>query len=270
MKKPKRRAAPPKPIPEPVPLLTFEEARDGILSPWFSGADLAAGTRIADAKGAAAHGLLAALNVNEGQRGVVRILVQSAEQKREVINFLTAFLSDEPRLKRLLKRATPDTFHLHGNVSIHVDANSARLGKDVIAQIVLDPTADAPIGSVWIEPGETKADAAARCGWKPEQVSQLMSIRWLDPARGEVATPIQHPLDPPIEAGPPVDRDHAAHGRDHGAQSAPAPSSRAVPPDPADLAAAEQKWNEACRELERERERQKIADHFSRIRQRGV
>ena len=97
------------------------------------GKDLAAGTRIADAKGAAAHGLLAALNVNEGQRGVVRILVQSAEQKREVINFLTAFLSDEPRLKRLLKRATPDTFLLHGNISIHVDANSARLGKDVIS-----------------------------------------------------------------------------------------------------------------------------------------
>ena len=227
MKKPRRKAAPPKPIPEPAPLLTYEEAIAGVLKPWFDGKDLGAGTRIANTRDAAVRGLLAALNVNEGQRGVVRILVQSAEQRREVINFLTAFLTDEPRLKRLLKRSTPDTFFLNGGISIVVDANAVRLGKDVIAQIVLDPSADEAIASVWwYSEDETREQCAVRHGYKPEDVPNLRLIRWRTPAEQAAAEP---PLwDVTTEPGPPVDKTSSPSSAPSSPSSAPDPIDRAI------------------------------------------
>ena len=87
--------------------LTFEQAIAGVLSPWFDkDVDLGAGTRIATAKDAAAHAFVAAMNTDDSQRGTVRVLVTSAEEKREIHGYLTAFFADAPQLKqmRLLRR----------------------------------------------------------------------------------------------------------------------------------------------------------------------
>ena len=58
-----------------------------------------------------------------------------------------------------------------------------------------------PVAHLWREPGETQEECCVRHGYDPSHVGQIMFIRWLDPTRGEVATPIQHPLDPVIELG---------------------------------------------------------------------
>lgn len=70
---------------------------------------------------------MACLNTHAGQRGVVRILVRSADEKRSVRNFVDAFLLDEPRLKPMVKRMMPEKVILHGGISLVIDSNDVRL-----------------------------------------------------------------------------------------------------------------------------------------------
>jgi hypothetical protein len=147
------------------PLLTLEGVTSGVLAPWFSGENLADGDRVATPKEA-------------------------------------AFFSDAPPLKKLIKKLAPDAFHLHGGLSIVCDTNDVRLGKDVIAQIVLDPAANEAIGSVWLNDGETKEQAAVRAGYDVAQVPQLRFIRWMTHEESAKA-PLPHWDDP--EPGPPKD-----------------------------------------------------------------
>jgi hypothetical protein len=77
-------------------------------------------------KEAAARAVLAALNSPEGAKGKVRILVVTNEDKRLVKNFLDAFLSDVPALKRMVRKVAQDgSVFFHGGVSIGIDTNEA-------------------------------------------------------------------------------------------------------------------------------------------------
>jgi hypothetical protein len=62
---------------------------------------------------------------------------------------------------------------------------------------------NAPLGYVWLRAGESREQGCIRLGYDPALADRIAYYRWLDPALGEVAPPIQHPLDPIVEAGPP-------------------------------------------------------------------
>jgi hypothetical protein len=181
--------------------LTLDEIKETLLSAWYSGAELAAGVRVVDAKEAATHAVMAVLNVTEGQRGVVRVLAPTPETKRSIMNYLTAYFADEPRLKSLVSKATPDGFALSGGIRVSVDTTDARLVRDAVATIVLDPTANEAIGHVWHEPDETREECAIRHGYDASQVSQLSFIRWLRPGEGPAVAPsVFEPGPPPEDA----------------------------------------------------------------------
>ena len=92
--------------------LSFEEACKTIFSAWYDGKDLAAGDRVATPKDAAARAVVAALNAADGAKGTIRILVQTAEQKRLTRNYLDAFLLDQPRLAPMVRKMAPELISL--------------------------------------------------------------------------------------------------------------------------------------------------------------
>jgi hypothetical protein len=113
-------------------------------------------------------------------------------------------LLDEPRLKKMVKRMTPDAIHLHGGIAITVDTNDVRLARDAIATVVLDPMADKPLATLWLNDGETREEAAARAGYDPADAARLRFVRWLTPDEIAAAAP-SYPWDEANEPGPPKD-----------------------------------------------------------------
>jgi hypothetical protein len=234
-----------------APLLTLDGLCSGALAPWFSGESIAAGDRVATPKEAAARAVLAAPNSPEGAKGKVRILVVTNEDKRLVKNFLDAFLSDVPALKRMVRKVAQDgSVFLHGGVSIVIDTNEARLAKDSIATIILDERANEAIASIWRDQDETEEECAVRHGYDASQVSQLRFIRWLRPGERPASEPVKPTPDGRVEAGPPDDARH-------GAQDARAPDH--------DRLAQEQRYREAVARLERERINEKLAEGYRRM-----
>jgi hypothetical protein len=154
-------------------------------------------------------------------------------------------------LKAMLKKATPDAFHLNGGTTISVETNSARLAKNTIATITLDPTVLEAIASIWWDSeDETREEAAIRAGYTADQVPQLRFIRWLRTGESGVS-PYAKPA--PLDPGPPEDRDHAAQDRDHAAQD--------PGPDPAAVA----RYRKAVEEREREIVNDKLRDGLNKI-----
>jgi hypothetical protein len=57
---------------------------------------------------------------------------------------------------------------------------------------------NAPLTTLWIDQGQSKAEACIRSGYDPSQLDRIRFVRWLDPALGEAAPP-----PAPAEHGPP-------------------------------------------------------------------
>ena len=79
-----------------------------------------------------------------------------------------------------------------------------------------------------------------------------MFIRWLTPEEAKVAPPIQHPLDPIIEAGPP---DEAPGVTDTSPQPDPDPRQ----PDLEQMIAAKERYEAAIKRREAEIVAEKLA-----------
>jgi hypothetical protein len=234
----------------PTPLLTLDALTSGALAPWFKGSGVAAGDKVATPRDAAAAAVLAALNSPEGSKGKIRILVTNIEDRRLTKNFLDAFLSDVPALKRMVRKVSQDgSVLLHGGVTIVIDMNEARLAKDSIATIILDAAANEAIGTVWWDQDETREECAVRCGYRPDQAPDLRFIRWLRPGEGPVQQCIEPTPDGRIEAGPPADDQVVVN----------------EVADPADMAAAEAKWLKAKEVLAREAQNERLAEGYARM-----
>jgi hypothetical protein len=202
-----------------VQKLSYEQAVADLLAPWHNGENLAAGQRVSSPKEAAVRGLVAAINTND-EKGTVRVLVQNVEQKRLVRSYWEAFFADEPRLRPLLRKVMPDSIKLNGGVELIVDQNEARLAKNLIAQIVLDPSVNDAIGAIWWDSeDETREEAAIRAGYTADQEPQLLVVRWLrdDEVKANpelVAAPSNLTGPPKEDAGPTVS--HQAPGGETG------------------------------------------------------
>ena len=262
--------------------ITLDEltADEALLGPWYSGDPPAADACVAHPKGAAAHALLTALNADEGAKGIIRILAKSAEDKRLIRCYLDAML-DQPKLKAMVKRSQPEQISLHGGLRIVIDLNEARLTKDVVATIALDASVGGWVAYHFLEPWRrpggpayrdcTQADfdreielvlddMVASGEIKPDQRHRVFFVRWALPSKGrpkEQPSVFDHPLTKP-EAGPPSepapDPDQLLEQKLKRRQAKPRPRA----------------YTKAVEARRREEANEKIADHFARIKQRGV
>jgi hypothetical protein len=122
-----------------------------------------------------------------------------------------------------------------------------------------------PIGTVFLEQGETKLDACVRAGYDPAYIDQVMSVRWLDPEKGEAH------VEPELLAGPPDDPEGPpplpnAH------QSEPIDTQNsATEPDPSrqvdieELIAARERYDAAIRKREAEIVTEKLQEATRRF-----
>jgi hypothetical protein len=242
-----------------VQKLSYEQAVEDLLAPWHNGENLAAGQRVSSPKEAAVRGLVAAINTND-EKGTVRVLVQNVEQKRLVRSYWEAFFADEPRLRPLLRKVMPDSIKLNGGVELIVDQNEARLAKNLIAQIVLDPSVNDAIGAIWWDSeDETWEEAAIRAGYTADQEPQLLIVRWL--RDDEVKANPELVAAPSNLTGPPADA--APHG-DPDAQQGASPASPHAAYDHKDIDPLQERLDKAARE----REAQKKYDEAIEARKR--
>ena len=225
--------------------LTYEEAtgEGGVFSPWFTDGAIPVGDRVTTPREAAVKAILAAVNAPKGTKGVIRIVVTTAEEKRLTRCYIEAMLA-EPRLKGTVKRMAPDAIHLHGGLRIELDLNGVRLVSDAVATITVDPTADAAIGTIWWESDtETREQCAERHGFAAADVPRLVFIRWLAPGEGKVEK-IEPTPDGRIEAGPPPEAGSAEDALDDRKTGLASHG-----PDPEAIA----RYNKGKEDLERER-----------------
>jgi hypothetical protein len=131
--------------------ITLDEARQSFLAPWYSG-DLVAGDCVSSPRDAAAAAIVAALNAE--QRGIIRVVVSTPDQRNQVRKHLEAMTS-VPELRRRVKR-TPDSIAFSTGVTIVVDPNDVRHVTDALITITLTPGADSSVvvRSVVVAAGE--------------------------------------------------------------------------------------------------------------------
>jgi hypothetical protein len=161
--------------------VTYDEIK-ALFEPWLSRGEIA-GDRASSPQEAAILAFLAALNT-DGKRGQIRVLVANSDDRRCVRNFLESFATEQPRLKQLVKRITPDAIKLNGGVDIVIDQNEARLATNSLATIILKAKGETKLESkaVVINTGDALPEAAE---------DEILIVLEMTPAP-------ERPIDPPL------------------------------------------------------------------------
>jgi hypothetical protein len=248
----------------------YEEALAEIFAPWFTDGAIPAGEAVGTPKEAARKAIIAAMDAPKNTKGVIRVIADTPESKREARHFLDAMF-EHPKLKIMVKKLSPDAISLHGGLRVELDLNGHRLVSNCVATIRIDPRVSDAIGFIWLDIDydtgtiEDTAAVLAERGIDPALADRYQTFRWQTPEEAKFA-PKPHWDEP--QAGPPAD--NAQHGADdaqhgvHGAPPAPDPVQERL--DKADRdREAQKKYDEAREQRRRDEINEKLRAGYRRM-----